>query len=90
MKTYKWDDTKKGDQNSFFLILLTLSWWHTVVKTDIEEREWMSAVEKMTWALREIISGIRKGEKGGKRKASMDADAGEDVDVANSSMGRKQ
>ncbi|KAI0038143.1 hypothetical protein FA95DRAFT_1464814, partial [Auriscalpium vulgare] len=44
-----WGELLKGGHNGFVMILFTLAWWLSSVKTNTEQNEWASAVEDVDW-----------------------------------------
>lgn len=55
---YDWDEVKKGSQNGFFLLLLTLGWWGVgAFDQDATELErWGEAFDDVRWLLDMLIS----------------------------------
>ena len=66
---YDWTELTKGGRNGFYLLILALAWWKTVVKTAADHSAFDSAVMEMTWALESILHNLKSSESSKKRKS---------------------
>ncbi|KAI0054696.1 hypothetical protein BV25DRAFT_1816697, partial [Artomyces pyxidatus] len=53
-----WEETLKGGRNGFEMILVSLSWWGAVAKTEKQKREWELAVEDVQWVAEQMLTHL--------------------------------
>lgn len=54
---YNWDDLRKGTQNGFFLVILSIGLWLRSLDNDMERGKWPcgDAMREVEWALDQMI-----------------------------------
>jgi hypothetical protein len=75
----KWDRTKIGGSNGFFIVLLTLAWWIAKFKGKVDNDSLVMALDDVEWVL-DAMTCVEEGggteqnsvTATGKRTASMD------------------
>lgn len=63
-----WPETLKGGRNGMEAVLITLSWWCSVVKSESQRREWDSAVEDVSWVLEQMVRYMKTSPAAGEKR----------------------
>ena len=77
-EVYNWDKLNKGSRNGFGLVLVSLAWWRTVLRTEAEHKEFYGAIEEVSWTLQRMLSMGQVSEEGTKRQREEERKANED------------
>jgi hypothetical protein len=50
-KSELWEETRKGSQNGFFMVLLTLAWWRKAAVTTNDVADFKVAFDDVSWVV---------------------------------------
>ena len=78
---YDWSELTKGGRNGFFLLLLALSWWYKLLRTDNEKASFKEAVVDTTWVLDQVVRGLRTGSISTKKRKEIEDGNGGNNDI---------
>jgi hypothetical protein len=58
-----WVELRKGSQNGFYMVVLTLSWWKKAAITSPQQKAFSAALEDALWAVDQMLRiGKRPGD----------------------------
>ncbi|KAF7965908.1 hypothetical protein HWV62_40972 [Athelia sp. TMB] len=61
---YNWDETRKGSQNGFGIVLLSLGWWFSGLKTSKGKWGCARAMEDVIWVLDQMLASGQSASLG--------------------------